>query len=129
MIRILMKDKVNRVIHDNIAPDSFYELLASGWPDTIDEKTVVNTYPTPNTHPDIVTLMNASRARALMALREARIEQRRRKRIRGETEKPDDIMEIGGGSDISELSDPGSDIDGEDESDDEQSAGDYTEKD
>src|SRR5205823_3263881 len=82
------------------------------------------TYPDPNTHPDLVQIMNAARARATMAMREARIERNRRRRLKGIAEH--DVL-LGDDSVVSSLSDPGSDLnDGEDddgESDDEQSAG------
>jgi hypothetical protein len=134
MIRIIMKDKVNRVIHDNIVHDSFYDTFVNKWQDQIDEINVDKTYPDPNSHPDLVQLMNAARARATMALREARIERNRRRRLRGETEKADDVMEISGdSSDVSSLSDIGSDIasqvDANEDSDDEQSAADSSVKD
>src|SRR5271154_3298719 len=106
MIRIIMKDKVNRVIHNNPVHDSFYDAFINAWPDHLDELNVDKTYPDANTNPELVHLMNQARARALMALREARVERNRRRRLKGDAEKADDEVEISGdSSEISSLSD------------------------
>jgi hypothetical protein len=136
MIRIIMKDKVNRVIHNNLVDDSFYDGFVNTWQDDLDELNVDKTYPDSNTHPDLVHLMNQARARALMALREARIERNRRRRLKGDLEQGDDEVEISGdSSEISSLSDIGSsmdidgDVDADEDMDDERSSGDSSEKD
>ena len=86
MIRTIMKDKVNRVIHNTVVPDSFYDEMVNKWQDQIDELNIDKTYVDQSTHPDLVQLMNAARARATMAMREARIERNRRRRLKGVAE-------------------------------------------
>jgi hypothetical protein len=133
MIRIIMKDKVNRVIHDNVVHDSFYDLMVNKWQDNIDELNLDRTYAEADTHPELVHLMNSARGRATMALREARIERNRRRRMKG-LDREDDEMVIGGASsDASTLSDPGSDLESEmdedGETDDGQTVSQSSEKD
>ena len=121
MIRVIMKDKVNRVIHDTVVPDAFYDPMVGRWRDQIDELNVDRTYPDPRTHPDVVQLMNAARARATLAMREARIERNRRRRLKGISETEEALLGgDDGNSDLSSLSDPGSNMD---EDDDESQSG------
>jgi hypothetical protein len=108
-----MKDKVHRIINNAWVPDAFYGTMLDRWQDHIDELNVDKTYADPNTHPDLIHLMNAARSRATNALREARIERNRRRRLKGITEA--DEVVLGGDSNVSSLSDPGSDIDLDDD--------------
>jgi hypothetical protein len=114
-----MKDKVNRIIHDNAVDDSFYDGFINIWQDHIDELNVDKTYPDSHVGQELQRLMNQARTRALAALREARIERSRRRRLKGDADRVEEEAEIGGdSSELSSLSDIGSSLDSDADNDD-----------
>jgi len=81
------------------------------WEDQIDELNVEKTYPPANTDPALLRLMNSARNRAMAALREARVERNRRRRLKGEIDMEVEEVPVANESDDSNLSDLESDFD------------------